>query len=228
MSHGLIDERLDDVEAITALDAQQMLRAVATSAAQIRQAITASADAGVERLREDGRPRALVVTGMGGSGIAGDVVGSIAAAASPVPVLTHRGTGLPGWVGAADAVVAVSCSGRTRETLSTAEEAVRRGCRLIVVAADDSPLAELSRQVRGLNLPATMQLSPRSSMWALATPVLLVAQAFGLLDLGPGNAHLEDAAGRLEQIAEACRPDRESFVNPAKALAIELAGSVPM
>jgi glucose/mannose-6-phosphate isomerase len=39
---------------------------------------------------------------------------------------------------------------------------------------------------------------------------------------------LEATAKRLEAIAEMCRPDRESFVNPAKMLALELAGTLPM
>src|SRR5213076_3593119 len=56
----------------------------------------------------------------------------------------------------------------------------------------------------------------------------LAAARLGLHDLGDGEEALEQAADRLEQVAEACRPDRESFVNPAKILAVELAGSLPM
>jgi glucose/mannose-6-phosphate isomerase len=51
---------------------------------------------------------------MGGSGIAGDVLAAVAGPTCPVPVVTHRGYGLPGWVGPVDLVVAVSCSGSTR------------------------------------------------------------------------------------------------------------------
>src|SRR4051794_382696 len=81
-----------------------MLRAVATSAAQVRRGLTAARDAGLDTLAEDGRPRAVVLAGMGGSGIAGDVVAAMAGTSSPVPVVVHRGPGLPGWVGAADLV----------------------------------------------------------------------------------------------------------------------------
>jgi glucose/mannose-6-phosphate isomerase len=58
--------------------------------------------------------------------------------------------------------------------------------------------------------------------------LLIAAARLGLLDFGSGDQHLEDAAVRLEQVAEICRPDRETFVNPAKSLALELAGSLPM
>jgi glucose/mannose-6-phosphate isomerase len=222
------DSRLDDLEALAAVDTQQMLRAVATSAAQVRSSRTAAGEAGLDRLREEGRPRALVVAGMGGSGIAGDVLLALAAATSPVPVVVHRGPGLPGWVGAADLVVAVSCSGTTAETLSAADEAVRRGARLVGVGGDESALALRCRHARALYVPVVQELAPRASLWALAVPVVLAASRVGAVDLGEGDGTLESLPTRLEQLAESSRPDRESFVNPAKTLALELAGSIPV
>jgi glucose/mannose-6-phosphate isomerase len=224
-----VDEgRLDDVEALATLDSRDMLRAVATSAAQVRSSATAATEAGIDALAAAPRPRALVVAAMGGSAIAGDVLVAVAGSASPVPVIVHRGPVLPGWVGAADMLVAVSCSGRTRETLAATEEAVRRGVAVVGVGADDSPLAALCRGARAAYVPVQQQLTPRSSMWALATPLLVTGARLGLLDLGRDGAALEAAANRLELVAETCRVDRESFVNPAKTLALELAGSVPM
>lgn len=222
-----VDEQvLDDVSAMAARDPDQMLRAVATGAAQIRSALTAAADAGLEQLEELGRPRAVVVAGMGGSGIAGDVLAAIAAPAAQSPVIVQREPGLPGWVGAADVVIAVSCSGGTQETLAATDEAVRRGAALVGIGGADSPLSRRCTQARAPFVPVVKQLAPRASMWALATPVLIAAGRLGLLDL-PADA-FEAAAVRLETVAEACRPDREAFVNPAKQLALELSGSLPM
>jgi glucose/mannose-6-phosphate isomerase len=224
-----LDERaLDDVNALSAADPAQMLRAVATSGAQVRASRTAALESGVDALADDGRPRAIVVAGMGGSGIAGDVLLAAATETSPVPVVVHRAPGLPGWVGAADLVVAVSCSGSTRETLAATDEAVRRGARLMGVGSAESPLAKRCRNARAPFVPVVPELAPRASLWALATPVLIAAARLGLVDLGADDEALEAAADRLSQIAEACRPDRETFINPAKSLALELAGSVSM
>jgi glucose/mannose-6-phosphate isomerase len=224
-----IDEAvLDDAAAIDSGDPDGMLRAVATSAAQVRSAATAAAGAGLEQLEPLGRPRAVVVAGMGGSGIAGDVLAALAAPTSPVPVVAHRGPGLPAWVGAADLVIAVSCSGSTQETLAATDEAVRRGSALVGVGGAESPLAVRCLQARAPFVPVVKQLTPRSSMWALATPVLVAGARLGLVDLGPNDESLEQTATRLEGIAELCRPDRESFVNPGKQLALELAGTLPM
>src|SRR3954453_14687041 len=186
-----------------------MLRAGATAAAQIRSSLTASAEGGLERLDAVGRPRAVVVAGMGGSGIADDVLAAMAAASAQAPVFVQREPGLPAWVGAADVVVAVSCSGGTQETLSATDEAVRRGAPLLGVGAADSPLARRCLQARAPFVPVTKQLAPRASMWALATPVLVAGARLGLVDLGGDDSGLEQAAVRLEAVAEACRPDRE-------------------
>jgi glucose/mannose-6-phosphate isomerase len=221
-------DRLDDVPGLALADPQQMLRAVATSAAQVRASLTAAREADGARLAFDERPRAIVVAGMGGSGISGDVLAAIAGPHCPVPISVHRGEGLPGWVGAADVVLAVSCSGSTAETLSAAGEASRRGCRLLGVGSADSPLEAHCLTSNGCYVPITGELSPRSSLWALAVPLLVVASRFGLVDLAPDESALEAAAAHLEAIAALCGPDRESFVNPAKTLAAELAGSLPV
>src|SRR5437764_1175781 len=153
-----------------------MLRDVATSGAQVRQAVAAAAEAGVGALAEAGRPRAVVVTGMGGSGIAGDVLAVVAGLTCSVPITVHRGYGLPGWVGAADLVAAVSCSGTTEETLSAAGEAARRGCRLLGVGAKDSPLAGLTRQASAPFIAIEPAGMPRSTLWGLSVPLVVVAE----------------------------------------------------
>ena len=221
-------ERLDDAAVLAALDPSQMLRATAMAGAQVRASLGAVQEASLAPLGLDTRPRAIVVAGMGGSGVSGDVLASLTSAAAPIPVVVHRGYGLPGWVGAADVVMAVSCSGRTEETLSSAVEAARRGTRLLGVGTADSPLDLHCRSQHGAFVPITAAIAPRASLWALAVPLLVVAERFGLLSLGPSYADLEAAASRLEAVAQMCSPDRESFVNPAKALAAELVGSLPM
>jgi glucose/mannose-6-phosphate isomerase len=224
-----VDEsRLDDAAAIARLDPHQMLRAVAGSAAQLRSARTACLDAGFGELTVDDRPRAIVVAGMGGSAAAGDVLASLALASSPVPVLVSRNWALPGWVGAADLVVAVSCSGTTKETLAAADEARRRGCAVIGVGAADTPLASRCADASARFVAVAPAIAPRASLWALATPLLVLGARLGLVDLGRDDDLLEAAAARLEQVAERCHPDRESFVNPAKSLALELGDGLLM
>jgi glucose/mannose-6-phosphate isomerase len=223
---GVDPARLDDTAAIEAADPGGMLRQVASSAAQIREAARLTAEAGLEALAEEGRPRAIVVTGMGGSGISGDVLAAVCGIGCPVPITTVRGYRLPGWVGPADLVIAVSCSGGTEETLAVAAEAARRGCRLLFVGGADSPLAAIAAQNRAVYVPVRSVGQPRATLWGLTVPLIMAAGALGLVDVaGP---LLEATAARLEDVAHRCRPDSEPFVNPAKRIALDLAGDVPL
>jgi hypothetical protein len=57
-------------------------------------------------------------------------------------------------------------------------------------------------------------------------PVLLAARTLGLVRIA--EADLAETAARLDADAERCRPTAESFVNPAKALALALGNTVPI
>lgn len=216
---------LDDVAALTAADPGEMLRQVASGAAQVREAQLRAAEAGVDALAGEGRPRAVVVAGMGGSGISGDVLSAVCGPTCRVPIVTVRGYQLPGYVGAADLVMAVSCSGTTEETIALATEAARRGCRLVCVGSAESPLAEIAAQARAIFVPVRSVGQPRSTLWALTVPLILAARAVRLVEV-PDSA-LEATAARLEDISHRCRPASESFLNPGKQLALDLAGAVP-
>jgi D-arabinose 5-phosphate isomerase GutQ len=226
VSPSLDPSRLEDAEAAEAADPGGMLRQVASSAAQVREAQRAAAEAGIAGLAEDGRPRAVVIAGMGGAGTAGDVLAAVCGTGCAVPVSTVRGYRLPGWVGAADLVIAVSGSGTTEETLEVAAEAARRGCRLLFVGAAESPLAELAGRSRGIFVPVRSAGQSRSTLWGLTTPMLLAARTLRLADVP--DTVLESTAALLEDVAHRCRPSSEPFVNPAKRVALDLAGDVPM
>jgi glucose/mannose-6-phosphate isomerase len=222
-----VDETLlDDVDAMTAADPGGMLREVASAGAQVRQALSTSAEARLDSLVVAGRPRAVVVTGMGGSGIAGHVLQAAAGPGCPVPVQRVRGWTLPAWVGSMDVVLAVSSSGRTAETLGCAREALRRGARVVAVGEEGSPLVELARQAGAPWVPVPDGRAPRANLWALSVPLLVAADLLGIVDAPP------DALGRvadlLDDLAERCGPARETVDNPAKLLAADLVGTLPL
>lgn len=226
MTVGLDERMLDDADMLEAADPGGMLRQVASSAAQVRTAERATAEVDLGAVVSAGRPRAIVVTGMGGSGIAGEMLSAVCGTGCPVQVTTVHDYTLPGWAGAADLVIAVSCSGASEETLSVAHQAVRRGCRLAAVGAPGSPLADIAAQARAPLIPVTGAGIPRATLWGLSIPLVGIAQRLGLAEMGPDT--YEDTARLLEDISHRCRPASESFVNPAKVLAAELAGTLPV
>jgi glucose/mannose-6-phosphate isomerase len=221
------DVDLDDADALERADPGGMLRATADAGAQIRRALSATDPAALAVAASDGRPRAVVVAGMGGSGISGDVLAAVCGTGCPVPVSTLRGYLLPGWVGPLDLVIAVSCSGRTEETLAVAAEAAKRGTRLVGVGTAGSPLHDLVTAAPGaVFLPVDAGgLMPRASLWLLATPLLLLADALSLADVP--RVVLERAADLLDERAVECGPSSPLVANPAKALGVSLPGSLP-
>ncbi|GAA0927682.1 bifunctional phosphoglucose/phosphomannose isomerase [Nonomuraea longicatena] len=223
-TQGFVPERLDDRDQLTSGDPGGMLRAVAGSAAQVRTGHRAAVEAGIERLR--GRPRAVVVTGVGASALAGDLMAAVVGNGAPLPIVTVRSYRLPGWVGANDLVIAVSSSGNTEETLAAATEAVRRGSELLVVCAPGSPLEAVARQAGALFVPVAASGQPRANLWLLAMPLIAAADALGLTRTD--TELVENVARVLEDLAHRCRPASESFINPGKSLAMELAETVPM
>jgi glucose/mannose-6-phosphate isomerase len=227
----LDEQLLDDADGLVAADPSGSLRALALAGAQVRMALTATAEAGTARIASDGRPRAVVVASLGGSAVVGDVLTLLAGNNSPVPVSVRRGLPLPGWVGPLDLVVAVSMSGRAPGPLGLAAEAARRGCRLLTVGQARSPLAEVSERTGGVHVPVprgdtAASRASRMALWSLVVPVISVAHDLGLTDASP--AVLERVATRLDVQADKFRPSSDAFVNPAKALALELSGVVPV
>lgn len=216
---------LDDVDAIEALDAGGLLRAYAGSGAQVRTAVELAGEMALDRI-DGARPRAVVVTGVGGSGIAGDALAAIAGNGAPAPVIVHRDYGLPGWVGAADLVIGVSRSGHTRQTLTAMEQALTRGASIGGVGAPDSPLADVVGRGRGAFAAVTTDAPPRAALWAMVIPLVLMARAAGVLATCDDGLHA--AADVLDRVAESARPASDGFVNPAKGLAVDLFGSTPM
>jgi glucose/mannose-6-phosphate isomerase len=217
---------LDDVEALEAADTGGMLLATATSAAQVREAATACEDAGLRRIAQEGRPRAVVVLGSGTGALTGDLLAALAAPGSPTPVLVVRGPDLPAWVGAADLAIAVSASGKAAETLSAADEALRRGARLVTVSAEGSPLDLRGEQANAPHVVVPGERPARASLWSMAVPVLLAADALGLISVPPQA--IEATAEILVRYAERCRPSYESFLNPGKTFAVDLFGTLPL
>jgi glucose/mannose-6-phosphate isomerase len=216
-------DRLDDVQQIRALDPSNMLQHVGALARQVR-----DARALTEGLALSGRHRAVrqvVVVGMGGSAIGGDLAAVAAQGRGKVPVFVIRDYSLPAWVGETTMVVGSSYSGNTEETLSAFREAYDRGCPLVAVTTN----GELARLADRWEVPLVRfgyPSQPRAALGYLFVAMLGVLQAAGLVpDLVAG---VEEGLSLIEAQAVALAPDVPRGENRAKQLAAELAGSVPV
>jgi glucose/mannose-6-phosphate isomerase len=214
---------LDDKERLAAADPAGMLDEVASAGDQARSAlrvVQASSLVGP-------KPEVVVVAGMGGSGVAGDVVAALAFGSSPVPVLAVKGDRLPAFVGHGTLLIAVSFSGNTAETLSAVEQGLAAGARVVAVASGGA-LAELARG-RGSPLVAVEAppgRMPRAALWSLLVPVCSAAEAAGVLP--PLRDQVLAAADALDAEAAALGPAVPTDANPAKQAALRLRDRLPV
>ncbi|HKE97800.1 MAG TPA: SIS domain-containing protein [Actinomycetes bacterium] len=212
---------LDDPAELAGGDPGGMLGLVASGGRQARTALAAARGADLA----GPVPSAMVVAGMGGSGIAGDVLAALALTSARVPVLTVKSDRLPGFVGPGTLLVAVSYSGGTDETLSAAEQGLAAGARLVTVASGGR-LAELAEAHQVPRVPVPPGMPPRAALWSLAIPVLAAAEAAGVL---PGaTADVPALADALDAEDDALGPAAAARRNPAKAAAGRLLGRLPV
>jgi glucose/mannose-6-phosphate isomerase len=167
----------------------------------------------------------VVYCGLGGSGIAGDVLAAIASEQGRLPVTVVKGYTLPAFAGADTLVIATSYSGNTEETIACIDEAVARGCRVVGISTGGKVGASAKQHGFGfVELPSGYQ--PRAALASLAVPTLAVAERLGVIaPLGDAFAETEDLLrARCKELGrEAAETD-----NPAKQLARALQDKVSL
>ncbi len=137
----------------------------------------------------------VVVIGMGGSGIAGDVLQAVASPLSPVPVTVVKHYECPHSVDESSLVFAVSGSGNTEETIEAATDAALAGARVVVVTGG----GELGRLAEAWQAPVVGVPDvawPRAAFGGMAVPLVVMLWRVGLL---PGvDVQLERAVEQLK------------------------------
>jgi glucose/mannose-6-phosphate isomerase len=168
--------------------------------------------------------RAIVVTGLGGSGIGGDLLRSYLHPTCRVPIWVNRQYALPAFVGPTTLVCAISYSGNTEETLRAFEEARARGATLVAVTGGGQ-LATLAEQLRipWVRVPGGMP--PRATVGYLFGSVLVMLARLGLID--EQQEPLAETVEVLRELAAQYRPGVETFRNPPKELATQLHSKLP-
>ena len=215
---------LDDQEGITALDSEDVLGAVEKFADQCRDAwnigITATGlpdGAGID---------SIVVLGMGGSGVSGDVVQSVVEPRLPIPLRVIKTySPLPEWVGRNTLAFAVSYSGSTEETVDAFEDAHSKGARIVAISSG-GPLQELAVKYGTSHIAIPAGLQPRASLPFLTMPLLASLQNMGLI---PEVADDVDETSKVvAEIAARCHRSVPAAQNPAKELALKPHGKIPV
>jgi Bacterial phospho-glucose isomerase C-terminal SIS domain len=218
----MLDEALlDDPQRLLAGESGQLLRAAANGGAQVRATAEAAAEVDLTEALRGARPRALVLLTRPGVGSSGaGILRALLGPNCPVPVVATDAT--PPWVGPLDVLVGHTSDENDRPMADSIDLATRRGANVVITGPEDGPVAAAAAGRARLLTPRVRPLPTLGLPTALTTG-LLVANALGLL-----RTDVAGIADELDREAERNHPSHESFVSPAKALALRLVQHAPL
>jgi len=166
-----------------------------------------------------GESAGVLVCGVGGSAIGGDLAAAVLGDRLVRPLLTVRGYRLPSWASAEWTVLCSSYSGETEETLACFAAAEALGARRVVASTGGS-LVEAARAAGDpvIGLPGLLP-APRT---AVAYMMVCAAEVAAAAGAAPRiGTEFEGAAGFLET----CQADLR---HTAGEIAARLDGTVPI
>jgi glucose/mannose-6-phosphate isomerase len=205
--------------AVSAADPSGMLGDVLAQSSQLGDALWRVESAGIGGRDARG---GLVICGMGGSAIGGDLAAAALGDRATCPIRTIRGYGLDPWTDSDALVLCASYSGNTEETLTCFEAAGIADAQRIVLTTGGQ-LAELAREegVPVIGVPSGMQ--PRAAVVYMTVGALECAALCGA---APSlHTEIDAAASLLQELAGEWGPEAPPDSN-AKALARELQGTI--
>jgi glucose/mannose-6-phosphate isomerase len=165
----------------------------------------------------------VVILGMGGSAIGGDMVRRLALAESKVPVWVHRDYGLPPFVDCNTLVIASSYSGNTEETLSAFTASLKTPAKKLALTTGGK-LRELAEKEGIPVFIIDYQAPPRAAFPHSFVPLVGIFQKLGLL--GDKSADLKQALQILNQLSKDLVETTSLVSNPAKQMAASLRGNL--
>ena len=171
------------------------------------------------------KPEEIIVAGMGGSGIGGELIKDYARNQTSVPIAVSRDYSLPAYANKGTLVVIVSYSGDTEETLSSFHDALKKQCMVYCISSGGT----LLKFAQKLNIPYLR--IPNGMPPRAASPYLFVPQLFLLEKIGLLHYISKDLNEATKILATICRenaPEKPAGHNPAKSLALALNGTIPV
>jgi glucose/mannose-6-phosphate isomerase len=215
---------LDDVERIRTIDPENMYNRIFDFPEQMADALKicklwrfdADAFLGI---------RNIVVVGMGGSAIGGDLVRSLLGSRLQVPFTINRHYVLPEFVDDETLVIASSYSGNTEETLAAVDDALARKA-MIAAFGTGGMLEDVARlnDIPMCKVPGGF--APRAALGYSVVPILMFLERIGLIK--NAGEEIEQAIAGLQKHREKYIEDNPTNANPAKHLAEKMLHRIPI
>jgi glucose/mannose-6-phosphate isomerase len=203
-------------------DPADMFRCVADFPLQVEEALRIGAGASLSVTSDN--IRSIVLTGMGGSAIAGDLLRSYLAEEMRIPFLVNRSYGLPGWVDRNTLVIVSSYSGNTEETLASYRDAIDRKAAVLCITTGGEA-ERLARKHGHSCIKVPPGLQPRAALGYSFFPLLLALSRMGFIK--PRPADISETVAALKKKSQVYA-DLKSPENNALQMAKRLQGKLPV
>lgn len=209
-------------EIIKRYDGSNLRAVIAAFPEQLRDAIAIATNALKGSLIDQGYSN-IVLGGLGGSAIGGDLVRSYLGNDLIVPFEIVRGYDLPEYVDENTLLIISSYSGNTEESLSLFHQAIERDIRPVCITAGGELLREAQEiGLTSIVLPKGFQ--PRAALAYSFTSVLLTVQAAGLCSIE--EQALENTVKLCDELSK--KYSQLSTDNDALTIAQELTAAIPV
>jgi len=204
------------------IDKSDMLGKLERFPNQIMEIINTAKAFDISKL-ESFRPSKIIIIGMGGSAIGGDILAELLAHETNIPILTVRDYIAPITADKGTLVFACSYSGNTEETLSILHEVKDRGCKIIGITSGGK-LKEFceSNELQVLKIPTG--LPPRAAVAYLFFPMLIILEK---LDLIREFKEIPELVRVLNEMGDELKPSVPVDQNRGKQIAKKLSKSIP-
>lgn len=176
--YQMMDENmLDNISKINEIDKSNMLDTLDQFPNQIFEAAEIAKNAKIETFFKIDN---VIITGMGASGISGDIVSNLYKDKIDVPIFVNKDYDLPKWARKDTLTIFFSYSGNTEETISAFKAACQKKCRVICISSGGK-LQELAekRQVAHIKIPPGYQ--PRVAIAYSLFSLIVILSRVGLL-----------------------------------------------
>jgi glucose/mannose-6-phosphate isomerase len=213
---------LDKPERVKEVDRSGMLSDLAKTPDYCRDAIKR---AGQVSVPEKVDPKNIVVAGMGGSAIGGEILHDWLRDTLSIPIEVCRDYTLPAYVNKDTLVFVNSYSGNTEETLTAFLTAIHRKCTVTAVTSG----GQLERFCKKVQVPYMIipkGLQPRVAIPYFFFPLVVLMEKMGIIS--NVEDELEEAIQVLERVGKANAPEVPANKNRAKQLAQELMETIPL
>jgi len=226
------NEILNDMAIIKNLDSSDMIDDINDMPASIENAIKISKKLNIpDTIKNEildisyQRPENIIIVGMGGSAIGGDLLKDFLFSELNIPLETIRGYDIPKYVSNKTLVIVVSYSGNTEETLSCFTKGLERNAMVICISSNGLLEKICSKQ----NIPIILvpkNIQPRASIPYLFFPLLIIMNLMGISS--DYKKEIEETVSILIKLTKKIGLDVPFEQNAAKQFAEKLHGKVTL